>query len=215
MTTDIKLDQGGGTWILAEAAVLKTTAADVMIDSQARRGGAGGPFRRALVHGSGDALVLNFAGDYTGGVVVQGPMTAGGPLSAAGDVSIAGRLHLRSPQHSPHGEVTDVQQFLASLASLADDARRRLDRLEDRLTRLTAFIGAAEVPDWKTRTEVEQGDEMGVLYPSAAELGLVIDYVVLQREPGYSHEEVVSISPPPGTLAARGSTVVVTLNLEG
>lgn len=211
MTTDIKLDQGGGTWILAEAAVLKTTAADLMVDSPARRGGAGGPFRRALVHATGDALVLNFAADYTGGVVVHGPLTAGGPL-AAGDVSVAGRLHLRSPQHS---EVTDVQQFLASLASLADDARRRLDRLEDRLTRLTAFIGAAEIPDWKTRTEVEEGDEMGIVYPSAAELGLVIDYAVLQREPGYSHEEVVSISPPPGTLVARGSTVVVTLNLEG
>lgn len=215
MSTDIKLDQGGGTWILAEAAVLKTTAADVMVDSPARRGGAGGPFRRALVHGTGDALVLNYAADYTGGVVVHGPLTAGGAVAAAGDVTIAGTLHLRHPQLSPHSEVTDVQQLLASLTSLADDARRRLDRLEDRLTRLTAFIGAAEIPAWNTRTEVEEGDEMGIVYPSAAELGLVVDYVALQREPGYVHEEVVSISPPPGTLVARGATVVVTLNLEG
>lgn len=69
------------------------------------------------------------------------PLAAGGPLSTAGDVTATGRLHLRKPQHS---DVTDVQQALVALTSLADAARRRLDQLEDRLTRLTAFIGAAE-----------------------------------------------------------------------
>ena len=215
MSTDIKLDQAGGSWIVAEAAAVKTTAADFMVDSPHRRSGAGGPFRRALVHGEGDVLVLNFAGDYTGGITAEGPVTTRGTLTADGGATITGALQLADRQQSSQTAVPDVQRLLASLAALADDARRRLDRLEDRLTRLTAYVGAAEIPAWTTRTEVEEGDEMGIVYPSAAELGLTVDYVVLQQEPGYGHEDVVSIDPPPGTLAARGSTVRVTINLEG
>lgn len=215
MSTDIKLDQGGGTWIVAEAAALKTTAADLMIDSAPRRGGAGGPFRRALVHGPGDVLVVDFAGDYTGGTAVHGPLTTSGLLTASTGADLTGPLRLRDPQQSDETAVADVQRLLAALSALADDARRRLDRLEDRLTRLTAFVGAAEIPAWSTRTEVEEGDEMGVVYPSAAELGLTVEYAVLQRDPRYDHEQVVSIEPAPGTVVARGSTVVVTINLEG
>lgn len=90
-STDIKLDRAGGTWILAEAAVLKTTAADVMVDSPARPPAAApvarsaARFRRALVHGTGDALVLNYAASYIGGVVVHGPLTAGGAVVASGE----------------------------------------------------------------------------------------------------------------------------------
>lgn len=215
MTTDIKLDQAGGTWIVAEAAAFKTTASDVIVDSETRRGGAGGPFRRAIVHGPGDTLVLNYAGDYTGGTATHGSLTAQGPLVANGDVTVTATLRLRDPELSPQTEVPDVQRLLSSLVAFADDARRRLDLLEDRLARLTQFVGAAEVPAWISRTEVEEGDDMGLVRPSAAELGLTVEYVALQREPGFGHEDVVRIDPPAGTLVPRGATVQVTINLQG
>lgn len=208
MATDLKLDQGGGGWLVAEADVLKTTAADLMLDSPGRRAGAGGPHRRALVHGQGDQLVLNFAGDYSGGVTVPGTVTA------SGDVVVTGRLHLRGASTSVE-DVDDLQRVLASLAGMVDECRRRLDRLENQMTTLTSFVGAAEIPQWLTREEVENGDDMGLRSPSAESLGLVVEYVVLQADPRYGDGEVVSIDPPPGTVVARGSTVRVTINLEG
>jgi hypothetical protein len=72
------------------------------------------------------------------------------------------------------------------------------------------------IPEWLTKEEVEGGDEMGgMTRPSAEELGLVVTFMVLQREPGFEHGQVVSISPPAGTLVRPGGTVTVTINLEG
>jgi len=72
------------------------------------------------------------------------------------------------------------------------------------------------IPEWLTKEEVERGDEMGGMErPSAEELGLIVMFGILQREPGFEHEQVVSISPPAGTLVRPGSTVTVTINLEG
>ena len=62
---------------------------------------------------------------------------------------------------------------------------------------------------------MENGDDMGVAVRSAADLELLVDFVILQREPGFGHEDVVSIEPPAGTLVVKGSRVKVTLNLEG
>jgi len=72
MPADLKL---GGTdgkteWLIAEGAVFKAEASDLMLDSAARRSG-GGPHRRALVHDFGDGLTINFKGDYPGGVTIR------------------------------------------------------------------------------------------------------------------------------------------------
>lgn len=71
MAADVRLDDHTEGWVTVDANVLRVTGADLMIDSQARRDGAGGSHRRALVHGPGDTLVVNWANDYTGGVVLN------------------------------------------------------------------------------------------------------------------------------------------------
>jgi beta-lactam-binding protein with PASTA domain len=56
---------------------------------------------------------------------------------------------------------------------------------------------------------------MGMAVRSAADLGLVVEYQIDQRNPDFDHGDVISIMPPAGTLVLRGSTVVVRINLEG
>ena len=200
MATDIKLDQHGGNWVVVEGAVLKATASDFMLDSPGRRRG-GGPHRRALVHDSQDGLTINFAGDYPGGVTVTGN------LAVTGDLKLAG---------------TALQATLASLQSAIDSIQMsvngvgpRVDQLEKTVGSLVDLVGAAVIPPWRTKTEVEEGDDMGMVAPSAAQLGLAVQYEIDQLNPNYGHEEVISITPPAGTLVMKGSTVVVRINLEG
>ena len=64
---DVQLDIGGDDWVTVSGAAVHVTAADLMLDNGDRRGGHPG-HRRALVHDEGDALTLNFNGDYTGGL---------------------------------------------------------------------------------------------------------------------------------------------------
>lgn len=71
MSTDIKLDQGDGSYLELDARVVKTFSSDFMLDSPNRRKG-GGAFRRALVHNQSDGLTINYNGDYPGGVTVVG-----------------------------------------------------------------------------------------------------------------------------------------------
>ncbi len=188
MPTDIKLDQGDGNWLLVEGNVLKTTAADFMLDSPHRRQPGGSAHRRALVHDFQDGLTINFNGDYRGGVTVIGD------LSVTGDVLTGSS-----------GSVDDTIEALQS----------RVATLEQTVMQLIAMLGAVVIPAWRTKTEVEEGDDMGIASPSAEELGLVIEFQIDQRNPNFQHEDVISITPPAGTLVPRGSTVVVEVNLEG
>lgn len=73
MATDIKLDE---SQVIVEAHGLEITGPDLEIDAAERRAGAGGTTRRALVHGPGDALVVNWGQDYTGGVYLNGLVRA-------------------------------------------------------------------------------------------------------------------------------------------
>jgi hypothetical protein len=91
----------------------------------------------------------------------------------------------------------------------------RIDRLELSVTSLAALMNASVVPPWRTKEEVEHGDDMGILYVSASSLGLVVEYIVLQNDPQYTDGQVVQIEPAPGTVTLRGSTVRVTINLAG
>ena len=201
MATDIKLDQQGGNWVVVDSAVLKTTASDVMIDAPSRRGNQPGPHRRALVHDAQDGLTINFAGDYTGGVTVVGK------LVVTGEITTAGRAI---------GEaLSSLQAAVAGLSYDSGSVTARLSTLERTVEGLVTLAGAAVIPNWRSQTEVEEGDDMGIVSPSAASLGLVVQYEIDQRNPNYSHGEVISITPSPGTLVLRGSTVVVRINLMG
>jgi hypothetical protein len=71
MATDLRLDDGpASSWVTVEAPVLQVEGSDLILDSKPRRGGHNTGIRRALVHGEGDQLILNFNGDYTGGVAI-------------------------------------------------------------------------------------------------------------------------------------------------
>ena len=78
MASDIKLDE---TMVTVEAFSLKVRGADFLIDLPERRGGAAGDLRRALVHSPGDALTVNWARDYTGGVQINGKVSMPDGLS--------------------------------------------------------------------------------------------------------------------------------------
>jgi hypothetical protein len=69
MSTDVRLDDVDGSFVVVQGRVLKVEASDLMLDSAERRNG-GGPFRRALVHNQNDGLSVNFSGDYPGGVTL-------------------------------------------------------------------------------------------------------------------------------------------------
>ncbi len=187
MATDIKLDQQGGNWVLVEGAVLKCTGTDLMLDSPARRAGNGGDHRRALVHDGGDRLTINFANDYRGGVTV------------VGDLAVTG----------------DVRVGAVRLGAQLEEAHARIHQLEQTITALVDLVGAVFVPQWRTKLEVEEGDDMGLVTPSAEALGLVVEFDIDQLNPNFGHEDVISISPPAGTPVRRGSTVRVLINLQG
>jgi hypothetical protein len=69
--TDVRLDQGDGSFLELDARVVKAISSDFMLDQPSRRKG-GGPHRRALVHDQNDGLSINFSGDYPGGVTITG-----------------------------------------------------------------------------------------------------------------------------------------------
>ncbi|MGF7162889.1 hypothetical protein FHS85_004547 [Rhodoligotrophos appendicifer] len=72
MATDVKLNNGSHQdWVTIEAVVLETKASDFMLHADARRSSHGGRFRRALVHGEDDSLIVNFAHDYPGGTKIN------------------------------------------------------------------------------------------------------------------------------------------------
>lgn len=200
MATDIKLDQQNGTWVVIDALAVKTSAADLMIDNPARRRGPS-PLRRALVHDMQDGLTINFGGDYPGGVTVVGNLAVSGDVQAGGTALGAA--------------VASLQAVVRALQVDVGMAGPRLDALERTVDGIVQLVGAAVIPRWRTKTEVEEGDDMGMATKSAAELGLVVEYEIDQLNPNFDHEEVISITPSAGTLVLRGSTVVVRINLEG
>jgi hypothetical protein len=198
MATDIKLDQNGGNWVVIEGSAVKTTAPDLMIDHPARRrAGPSSQYRRALVHDFQDGLTLNWAGDYPGGVTVAGN------LAVTGDVKVG------------NASLAALIETLRSVEVMAGNIGARIDTLERTVEGLVQLVGAAVIPPWRTKTEVEEGDDMGMSTRSAADLGLVVEYEIDQQNPHYDHGDVISIVPSPGTLVMRGSTVKVRINLEG
>lgn len=116
--------------------------------------------------------------------------------------------------------VREAQQNAALNAEISD-LRKEVRQLRDTVDASAKLVQALVsslgviVPAWHTRKEIEEGDDMGMVMPSAKDIGLVIEIIALQREPGFGHEEVVSMEPEAGALVARGSTVRVSMNFMG
>ena len=91
----------------------------------------------------------------------------------------------------------------------------RIGRAEADVPPLGPDVAMVEIPPWATKTDVLEGDDMGMVVLSAESLGLVVEFVYDQRASGYDDGQVISIAPPAGTMVPAGSTVVVTVNLEG
>jgi hypothetical protein len=207
MATDIKLDEGDGNWLVIEGSVLKTTAADLMLDSPSRRRQTGG-FRRALVHDTRDGLTINFNGDYPDGV------------SMGGNLNVAGEIRWATSSASPKNlseVIKGIQdQIRGSPAFDAD----RFRQLELTVESLVALLNASVVQPWTTVEEVEKGDDMGMHLMPASSLGFTVQYRDLQgnvfqggpydRPPEYLlYLSVARIEPPAGTVLPRGSEIVV------
>jgi hypothetical protein len=100
-----------------------------------------------------------------------------------------------------------AREAIATVQAQIADLRASVDRLVD-------FLGVT-IPAWGNKEEVEKGDDMGIARPSASALELTVDFQFERQVDGFGHEDVISIDPPAGTLVKRGSSVTVTLNLEG
>jgi len=142
----------------------------------------------SLVHDQNDGLTINFNGDYPGGVTVVGELVVAG-------VALSGAINR-------------LQSALIDINS----ADVRLATLEQTVSSLVTLAGASVIPSWQNKSEVEQG---GLTAPSATELGLIVQFQFDRLVPNFNHEDVTGISPPPGSAVRRGSTVLVTINLQG
>ena len=91
------------------------------------------------------------------------------------------------------------QQLVASVAALQASCATIAASLEQVMKLLGTVI-----PAWIDKEEVESGDDMGMVRPSAAELGLTVVFETVRQAAGFGHHDVVSISPSAGTLVAQG-----------
>ena len=113
---------------------------------------------------------------------------------------------------------TAVGAAIASLQSAINLLKGTADHvteLDKSVAGIIQILGAVVIPPWRTKTEVEEGDDMGMSTLSAEQLGLVVQFEIDQRNPNFEHEEVISITPPEGSVVMPGTTVVVKINLEG
>lgn len=99
MNSDIKLDADGDGWVTVETNVLRSSSSDFMLDCPPRRKGSN-EFRRALVHNENDGLTVNFAGDYPGGVTIDGDLTVADDLVVQDNLTV-GRSAAMRPTISP------------------------------------------------------------------------------------------------------------------
>jgi hypothetical protein len=206
MLTDVKLDAGDGSFVLVQGRVLKVEGSDLVLDAPERRKESQTPNRRALVHDFQDGLTINFNRDYPGGVTIAGNVSVTGDLLLAGTGLLSTLEGLRFDVNSAKGT--------------SDAALDRIALLETTVASLVDLMGASIIPPWRTKTDIEEGNDEAALgggpaIPSAADLELVIELQFERQHPGFAHEDVISILPVAGTALKKGSTVVVTMNLEG
>jgi hypothetical protein len=116
--TDIVFENAEQVTVLCNN--LNVRGHDLLLDSASRRRPIGPLFRRALVHDENDGLTVNFAGDYPGGVTINGVRS----LDVTGDLQFVISHHdtaLLSGGHPPGEKVilSDVIKDLrGEIASL-------------------------------------------------------------------------------------------------
>jgi hypothetical protein len=117
-------------WLKVRSRVTQVFGTDLMLDGGTeRRGGVfrptrrPSPYRRALVHGWGDQLVLNWDHDYSGGVVITGRVTIPDGAVVAGQ-DVATTLGALTTQ------VTDLATQLAAANAAVADLTARVVALE-------------------------------------------------------------------------------------
>ena len=115
---------------------------DFLLSSSARRRPSGPQFRRALVHAENDSLAMNFAGDYPGGVILNGvaelfPLRQPGglPLSVP-NLVVRGGISYEVGGIDPHGHhirvTVVVDEELRNLQSQIDELVAKVTALEAR-----------------------------------------------------------------------------------
>ncbi|MTB88302.1 hypothetical protein H9L21_01765 [Aeromicrobium senzhongii] len=116
-------------WLIVRSRIHQQFGTDFMLDGGAERRGRvisrlrRNPFRRALVHGFGDQLVVNWDHDYTGGVVVNGRVTMPDGVVVAGQDVAATLTSLTS-------RVTELSTELTATTAAIADLTTRLAALE-------------------------------------------------------------------------------------
>lgn len=121
MATDVRLDEGDGTFLILASRVVKAEASDFMLDSSDRRTSQG--YRRALVHDKTDGLTINYLGDYPGGVAINGSnINLNGPAGARVTIDQAGTLGAtaNADQVTLHGAVINLDTLSADALSAGD-----------------------------------------------------------------------------------------------
>ena len=115
---------------------------------------------------------------------------------------------------SIQGETAGLKAAMADLQTRVASLQQTCASLAASVAQISNFLGVV-IPAWINKEEVENGDAMGLARPSAADLGLTVVYLDARQVPGFGQDDVVSIDPPAGTFVVRGTTVKVTLDLEG
>lgn len=100
----------------------------------------------------------------------------------------------------------EMQRQLDTFSTALEQVQRTLVEQADLLRQVTGLLGV-EIPAWPVLGEVAQGDDMGMIRPSAAELGLSIVIIAVPNHPTFSDFQIISSVPSAGTLVLRGTTV--------
>ena len=136
--SDIILDEHETVTMLCDNLWVK--GHDLILDSAERRLPNGPVFRRAIVHGTNDNLIVNFNGDYPGGTVLNGvteitPLKQPGELpSAVPTLVVRGGLSYEIESRSANGDP------IRTRVSVEDE----LNRLHGIIAELTARVATLE-----------------------------------------------------------------------
>jgi hypothetical protein len=90
---------------------------------------------------------------------------------------------------------------MSTMGDKLDTISKRMDALE------------VQIPAWTTKKGVLLGeeDEMGFPVPTAANLGIIPEFIVVQRFDDQTPGKVFEMDPPAGTTVFRGSRVSITV----
>jgi hypothetical protein len=133
--TDVRLDEGDGSYVVLDARVVKTTGSDFMVDAASRRKGVK-PFRRALVHDEGDSLTVNYDNDYAGGLTLigVGDIYLRAREGGLGTLSVHGSITYEAQTTNMDGHVAtttvSLDQELSALRGEIEQLKARLAALQ-------------------------------------------------------------------------------------